>query len=100
MARPSLVPNLLALVTHDLGPVEKVLIWVFEVFVCGPVAQPFGLCGPPLAVGSVMQHIVFKPIGTPGLSSGCVGGIEVCAEKVFGTQSKLWATKTTRAKRR
>ena len=65
-----------------------------------PVAQPLCLCGPPLAVSSVMRHIVFKAIGTSALSSGCVGGIEVCAGKVFGTQSKLWATKVTEAKRR
>jgi hypothetical protein len=52
--------------------------------------------GPPLAVGSVMRHIILKAIGTPALSSGWVGGIEVRAGKVFGTQSKLWATKSKR----
>jgi hypothetical protein len=40
-----------------------------------------------------MQHIIVKAIGTPALLSGCAGGIEVRAGKVFGTQSKLWATK-------
>jgi hypothetical protein len=51
-----------------------------------------GFFNNPLAVGSAMQHIIVKAIGTAALSSGYVGEIEMRAGKVFGTQSKLWAT--------